>query len=272
MRKTLQKISDTALFALTFFIVVLFIGLLVKFPAVKKEAEIYMVDLGFVLDTRPTLIYPENESLITDTKPIFKWEDFFQTRFLTQGYRMELSKDHSFENVLTEGIYKYAFADTLNSLDGGIYFWRVKAISNLEESRWSLKSCFLLGPSSLRYPKIEVIKPFFDRIYYSDISKISPLSFKWLPPLLDTNCFIYPKEYTLQISSDTEFNDIIYLLSSVENNVYLDATEFFSQNIPKGVASTPFFWRVRSADFFENISEWSDSVIFYLVNSTISTL
>ena len=92
----------------------------------------------------PTIIYPLNNTLCIDNAINFEWSASSDPDGDSVRYKVEISKDANFSNIVTNKSVSSA-TTTLITLDKGVsFFWRVNAIdSKNAESNYSLTSQFL---------------------------------------------------------------------------------------------------------------------------------
>ncbi|MBU1104557.1 DUF4962 domain-containing protein [Candidatus Parcubacteria bacterium] len=266
----LKKLSDYHLFLLAFFVVIAFIFVFSPRQPTRKipqEVEIALIT-GEV--SRPETLMPLSDTIIEETKPHFEWNP--APNFLAQKYLFQLSSVPTFLKDLVEGDPRAADFKVPKSLDSGVYFWRVRAInSNGDKSLWSFKSCFVLGPMEQKFPSPELTSPVYERIKFVPGQKIA-INFKWEPSYYSPYCFVFPQKYLVEIGQDAYFKTVLYNREVATNKLPLEDTAILLNAMPQGVASTPFFWKVKPVDNWGQEGEWSKTENFYLVDSTVSKL
>ncbi len=97
--------------------------------------------------TNPILISPTDGARISDTTPLFDWND--QTNVLT--YRIMIATDASFTNIITDTNRTTSSFLQTTALSDDIYYWKVGAIDQLNFWYWSGTDSF----------EVETVAPVF---------------------------------------------------------------------------------------------------------------
>jgi hypothetical protein len=203
----------------------------------------------------PGLIIPVNN---TETKSMayFDWQDVTD---LSQPvvYRLQVASDQNFSTIVLDksnlpySEYSLAFSEALPAVATGMpYYWRVKArdaASN--ESEWSESWSFNVNPPQTP----ELLQPDLDTIVET------PVYFNWR----DVSSLSPPVTYTLQISTDLGFSTeelALEIRGLSDSEYYLSQPEY----LPETGEEVPYYWRVKTVDYVQNESNWSDPRSFYV--------
>lgn len=153
-----------------------------------------------------------------------------------EWFKIQLSKNKNFNEIEHE----WQVSDTTSTtplLNGkAIYYWRVMAMNELSTSNWSEVWSFetVFGPPNLIYPSNGAVGII-------------------ITPLLVWEEATEVEEYDIQISTDSEFNNIIFEDLAVSGT---------SVNSTELTYDANFYWRVRSRKG-DVTSEWSIVFTFH---------
>ena len=201
----------------------------------------------------PVLVIPVKN---TETKSVayFDWQDVDD---LSQPvvYRLQVAPDQNFSTTvldksdLSDSEYSLTFNEALPAATTGTsYYWRVKtrdAASN--ESEWSESWSFNVNPPqtpALIQPELDTIVEIPVFFNWQDVSSLSP-----------------PVTYKLQISTDLGFFTVTLEVTGLsDSEYYLTEPEY----LPETGEEVPYYWRVKTIDYVNNESQWSDPRSFYV--------
>jgi hypothetical protein len=195
--------------------------------------------------TSPELTEPANNSIVTVSSPVLKWNTFPNT----VSYRIQISYDANFIGTM--------FVDTstnsteLQVRDGllttGVnFYWRVMAMQNGNNSNWSAVWRFSI-----------ILAPPPPPILISPANGSSNQSFT---PLFDWDDSFTAQTYRLQISANSSFTNILY------NSPAIGVSQF---QCPPMIlnTNTQYYWRVNASNSNGlSTGEWSVPFNFTTVN------
>jgi M6 family metalloprotease-like protein len=180
----------------------------------------------------PTLYSPENNIKNAPTEGLLEWDPVKGA----QGYTLWISKQFDFidKEIEEEGItaYEYQYSGLENNTK---YYWKVMAENSDANSHWSEYRQFLtvLAKTSLSQPMDSAIQIQLD-------------------PKLVWNVVDGSKQYSLQISKNFDFNNLILDTTGIPFSFYdLDSLD----------EKTRYFWRVRASNNYSS-GDWSDTWSF----------
>lgn len=197
--------------------------------------------------TAPTLVSPSNNQTNTSVQPLLDWSDVPGAT----SYVIQISKTSSFSQIdyQKSGISLSQLQLEDFVLDYGvIYYWRVKAVSGSSESQWS--SIFRF--TTMRMPTPALISPNHNS---RDVS---------VTPRLDWSDVAGVDYYTLQVSTDNNFRNLVINLNNIRQSEY---------SVPSGTLTnlTTYYWRV-SATRGTQTTSWSSRWVFTTENLSGPTL
>jgi len=216
-------------------------------------SEYYVFVVESEAPVLPGLIIPVKN---TETKSMayFDWQDVDD---LSQPvvYRLQVATDQNFSTILLDesdlldSEYSLTLDEALPAVETGMpYYWRVKArdaASN--ESEWSESWSFYINPPQ----SPQLLQPDLDTIVET------PVFFNWQ----DVSSLSPPVTYNLQIGTDLGFSTVeLQILSLTDSEYYLSEPEY----LPETGEEVPYYWRVKTIDYVQNESEWSDPRSFYV--------
>jgi hypothetical protein len=181
----------------------------------------------------PMLVSPENNSTDLPLNLILVWEELD----LATSYTLQVSTNEGFTDfVLNEsGIEEIEYQ--INDLEySTTYFWRVKSLSNEEESDWSEVWNFTTIDEESPLAAPVLIAPTNDVINLE-----LAVQFAW-------NAVQNASSYNMQIATDSDFENIIL------NETEITDTSNQAANL---TFYTQYFWRVKSLSNEEE-SAWSE--------------
>jgi photosystem II stability/assembly factor-like uncharacterized protein len=180
----------------------------------------------------PILISPEDGKVGVPLSAELKWHKLIDATH----YTIQVAEDINFDRIVFEKLNHPDTTITTTKLTGlKTYFWRVKAFTEVNASRWSEIWDFrtVLGPPQLIYPE------------NNSIDKLLTEQFHW-------HKAAEAQTYYLQISKDLDFKDMFY-----NADVGADTFKLIDNMLPE----TDYFWRVASVNT-EGTSEYSGTFTF----------
>ncbi len=168
-----------------------------------------------ILFSAPQLLYPFQNSELTDRQPRFDWSDAAGAT----AYQFMLSTSESFGGPLRDETVAASSWQMDTELPLGLFYWRVRAISTLDSSSWSPARPF------------EIVSPaptLFMPANYSETSDRTPV-FDWSEPP-------WASVFDLEIDTVSTFTQPA-LKETVNSSTFTPAFE-----LPAGT----WFWRVRT--------------------------
>ncbi|HEY98410.1 MAG TPA: hypothetical protein G4O16_09560 [Dehalococcoidia bacterium] len=205
--------------------------------------------------TLPRLTIPVKDSA-TKAMAYLDWQDADDPS-QPVVYQLQIASDQNFSTVvidkpgLANSEYSLNFDEALPaSGTGTTYYWRVRATDVAgNESEWSESWSFIVNPPqtpTLVQPELDTIVEIPVFFNWQDVTSLSP-----------------PVSYHLQISTDLSFSAIVFeVIGLSDSEYYLSEEEHLSET----GEDTPYYWRVKSTDYVQNESKWSDPKIFYIQN------
>jgi hypothetical protein len=173
----------------------------------------------------PVLTSPEDGAVDVVLDLILDWE-------LSEHaghYSIQLSSDSSFENLITDetGVTETSYSvDNLNY--NTVYFWRVMSHNDAGNSSWSEAWSFTTVEEPLQPPPaVSLVSPEEEA---TDIELIT--TFIW-------NASENANYYSLQVSTDVQFSELIVEVGNIEDTVY-------EQGELSG--NTTYYWRVNATN------------------------
>ena len=204
----------------------------------------------------PQLLLPSAGSKTT-AATYFDWQDVDDPS-LPVTYHLQLATDETFSSITME---KTGLAPSEYTLDQNewlrvsstpvAYYWRVRAIDAAgNASEWSSPFSFLI--SSPPVPVLFQTEPdtTYEKTVYlnwQDVSSLSP-----------------PVSYTVQISTDLGFKDIVLEKQGLDDSEYYISK---SDELDLLVKGKTYYWRVKATDDVNNESEWSTPTSFSLTST-----
>ena len=268
-----MPLRDIPLLLGTIFAVVFFTAVLKVFPQipVPKISEEILYVTPIPEEARPVIVSPESDGILSKIPDSFKWKNGGIKNQVQISFKHAFSKIY-FDEIVTGSNFVYKTL-TDKELKPGVYFWRVRDVSlPSQKGKWSLKSCFVLGPIPGTVSAPAPFRPVYERIGISETNAIPPQTFRWSLVSYDPYCFSYAKMYLMEVASDPYFKEILHASQTSNDRIEILDTEKFSENLIKGAASVPFYWRVKAVDEWGKESSWSSVSNFYLVDLKVSTL
>lgn len=199
--------------------------------------KFFAYTMGVAGEPPPLLVFPENNSNLVTTEPLFQWNGVPDAL----SYQIQVSNVSDFSttvidvNEINDVVYQ-TLANVLEETT--VYYWHVRA--NYAEGvvgAWSKKWTFITeGPLT---PPV-LVSPFNNE---TEIFSNAPL---------DWNSVLGAEWYQVQVSSDAGFEELVY----DENN--LASTDFVAGGLE---LNTPYWWRARAHNSAVS-SEWSEEWMF----------
>lgn len=177
---------------------------------------------------KPGMTTPKQDATGVQRVSTLRWQ---QTKPDAE-YTVQVASDENFSNLIVneDELTGLTLDISLNGFNT-TYYWRVKSLYLTCPSTWSdtWKFKTALPPPALNFPANNSVK--------------QPLriGFNWKSEPTATH-------YSIQVSKNKEFTDIVFSRSGIEVNSVI-AGEFAEE--------TTFYWRLNSVNA-EGISEWSD--------------
>lgn len=198
----------------------------------------FTIETNFVL-TAPNNSLPKNNFIGFAVDGQLEWDKVAEARY----YRLTIAKDTLFDEVVTTIITSNNYYKIQKNLDySEVYYWRVAALSELANSKWSNTSSFTteLQTPILKYPhnmqtKVDLITEFS----WNEVKDY--------------------KYFTLHIAKDKDFNHIDYNLTNIHT----------TQIQLKLEKEQTYFARIKSNNY-ENHSRWSETIIFSTGENIVS--
>ena len=178
----------------------------------------------------PELTSPENNKTAVPLYCNFKWNKIPDA----SDYIIEISENCNFNELLTKSTTVNLEFDFANFKYNTRYYWRIAALNDTSKSFWSECWTFLT----------EFEAPVITYPSNGQINVEADLNMQWS---ISENI----ADYHLQISEDTDFNNIVYendRISSLGKLVYLDENK-------------TYYARIRTISE-ENNSQWSNIINF----------
>jgi hypothetical protein len=206
----------------------------------------------------PLLLTPPNESQ-ADVRPSFTWSAVDDPSGVS--YNLQVAKDIGFTllAIFKQGLktpnYETAAAEQLELTKKiSPYYWRVKAIDGAgNESAWTSPTTFYTQDSTPPAAPV-TLKP------EQGSNQGNQPSFSWTPS--DDPSGV---TYTLQISQDSAFSQIVAVKDGLQSSVYKLVKQ---EKLDSSSGSTPgvYYWRVMATDGAGNQSNWSGTNEFRVKN------
>ncbi len=194
----------------------------------------------------PAPISPPNDSTITPTNITFAWSQVSNAEY----YHIQISTSASFNNIIVDDSLLTVPAKTVDSLSPNkIFYWRVLAKDSTTKSPWSntqvvktasQPNSTLAAPSLTAPPNGSINQPTSLTLQWSSVSGAS--------------------SYSVQVSTDSSFNNLVVNQSGLSNNSY--QVSGLSNN-------TTYFWRAGSSSLIL-FSGWSGIWSFTTTPSVVS--
>lgn len=185
--------------------------------------------------TRVVLSQPRNNTYTNDTTPMLEW----LTAVRGYEYEVEVATDSRFNNVVyTDTVI--GLSDSTSTLSEGMYYWRVRAISELDAvGAWSAPWRFTVDTTP---PDAPILRLPADGS--STTNNRTPFSWLRVPGAVS---------YEMQLD----------VVNPPLTTVY--ASRAVSYRPPTGLlVGTTYYWRARAVDAAGNASAWSDTwTIFF---------
>ncbi len=183
---------------------------------------------------RVALLSPRNNTYTNDTTPLLEWRE----AALGYEYEVEVATDSRFNNVVyTDTVI--GLSDSTSTLSEGMYYWRVRAISELDAvGAWSGAWRFIVDTTP---PYAPILRAPADG---TSTTNNRP-RFLW---------FTVPGAVAYDMQLDVENPPVTTVLDN-GRNVYLP---------PSGLlVGTTYYWRARAVDAAGNVSAWSETWSVY---------
>ena len=211
----------------------------IGFKTVNCSAEFSNIKLTSV-PPRVSLVEPSDGANFTmnTTNVVLKWSSISNgTR-----YWVQVSENSEFSDLIFEATNLTTTSYTLAVESGKIYYWHVKVYTTSGMwGGWSETRSFSIGAAVLAP---ELVSPPNNFI----LTNISSVTFEWNKPL---NAVLYH----LQISTDANFNNIIW----EKNNITSNSREV-------ALTEGKYYWRVKAANSSLEWSSWSQIFTFHIVS------
>ncbi len=202
--------------------------------------------------TVPTLLTPANGSCLTSSSVTLDWTDSTDTGCAGMGqYHLQVDDDPAFGSPLVDvnvALSTYNIA----SIASGTYYWRVQALDTLSNtSAYTASFSFSIDQANPSVPTL-----------------LTPADGGCVPngtPTLDwadatdVGCGIL--NYDIQIATDAGFLSIVQSATVVPSQY----------TVSPALATSTYFWRVRSRDIPGNVSAYSTAFSF-MIDVTPPTL
>jgi hypothetical protein len=180
-----------------------------------------------VLGTQ-TVIYPKNNQYSLPKSFTYKWDKLQSAKY----YQIQISNNSAFTDLVQNqtNLLKNEFTYD-GHLENKDYYWRVRAINQVDTSAWSQTTLF-----HTVLPKPQLIFPINNENAFDKADSI-----KWVVSDKLSNNW-------LQVSKDQEFLDLA--INNTKAGTSFDASRYLLNN-------TKYYWRVRSYRTSDT-SNWSD--------------
>ncbi len=204
--------------------------------SIKDKENVWSNVWSFTIETPNTInspnnVYPTNNFVGFYVDGQLEWGKIPDARY----YRLAIAKDSLFDEMVVFIVTSNNNFTLRNKLEySEKYYWRVAALSELANSKWSNVFTFT---TELEAPKIQ---------YPIDFqTKLEPITeFRW-NEVKDYTFF------TLQISKDKQFNELAYSINNIKNNKIELKLE----------TQQTYYARIKSNNY-ENFSRWSEPIVF----------
>ncbi len=173
----------------------------------------------------PALIQPKNYSnRIQTDKPVFDWTK-------VEGavrYRFQVSKSMDFSTIIINETIEESAYYLAQLKDQTQYYWRVRAYSQTDSSRWSSVWEFYTGTPAPSSPSLilpannEVNVNFKPKFIWSNVSYLTK--------------YLNKTYFTFELSTDADFNNTFRVFENLRDTVFI-----FDENLE---INTEYFWRV----------------------------
>jgi len=190
----------------------------------------------------PLLLTPLNGSLINDKTPSLDWSVVEASPIPISGYEIQLSKDTAFMSIVHSGISEVAPPYESPELTDGLYYWRVRAINQLNApGEWALTASFRLDSTPVKPPP-----------YYSPASGATTTT--TIPKLVvkKVSGAVY---YRFQVATEPAFVAPLLVDKQVKPGLtYASYTLTTAEALPFGTV----YWRAATVDTAGN-EAWGES-------------
>lgn len=198
----------------------------------------FTIETNFTLSS-PKGTIPKNSFVGFAVDGQLEWEKVPEARY----YRLTIAKDTLFDEIVTSIITSNNYYKIQKNLDySEVYYWRIAALSELANSKWSSASIFT---TELETPKLQ-----YPHNMQTKVDLIT--EFTW-------NEVKDYKYFTLHIAKDRDFNYFDYNLNDIHSNKIQLKLE----------RDQTYFARIKSNNY-ENQSRWSESIIFSTGENIVS--
>lgn len=185
-----------------------------------NETQNFIASLA--IPDAPQLLTPVNNSINVNTAVVLSWS----VSPRAQTYNLQVSRNASFTNLVINriNILSTSFS-VIDLLPGVTYYWRVSATNNSGTSAWSSIWNFTTLQTLTTPPSL--VTPVNNSVNVS------------LNPTLTWSSTLGADSYTLQVSTTSNFNSIVYQMSGITQN--------YAQ-VPSLLPNTKYYWRVNASN------------------------
>jgi hypothetical protein len=176
----------------------------------------------------PLITNPLNFDTSVIVSGFVQWESSDQAT----GYRIQVSKDPDFTDILSDKITGNTWIDYSNLNYESYYYCRAKAFNITDTSEWSATITF----KTMKIPIVKLISPEDNTTGFSPKGTLQWGKIKGIV------------NYHLQIATDLLFQETVTDEKSLSDTFYI---------LPNLTSSTIYYWRVRVANG-SILSAWSD--------------
>jgi hypothetical protein len=180
----------------------------------------------------PTLLSPANNALTTGPSPLFDWTDStVPVGEAFHHYQIQIATDSGFTNIVHDNDVANSQDNTAILDPATTYYWRVRSWNtDNDSSAWSV-----VWSVRIKYDTPTLLLP----LNGDTVGSLRP-TFSW-------EAVLRASSYTIQISRNAVFTQIIGTINSATNGITSPI------NLPGGMT---FYWRVRANGLF-GPSAWS---------------
>jgi hypothetical protein len=190
-----------------------------------------LAGLFFYRPAPPALLQPQNEFIeTTSTNPYFQWQEVWSGA----TYQIQVDNQQDFSSLEYEFITASTEETLQTSLEQGIYYWRVRAISRFNRfGNWSETRQITIsippGIAALSQPADQAIE-----------TNLEALFFAW--DGVENTAY-----YVIQIDDNEDFSSAEYENQVSDNNLSSIA-----------LAQGEYYWHVQAFNQYDTPGEWSE--------------
>ncbi|RLI32207.1 hypothetical protein DRO66_11665, partial [Candidatus Bathyarchaeota archaeon] len=196
----------------------------------------------------PILLSPFGD--IEDRTPLFDWEDVGDISGISE-YRLQVATDFNFVNIvidkteLTESHHQNISLLTIDQT----YYWKAQAVDGVEHvGDWSTIGVFTVVEDATLPTVPSLIEPVNNSAF------VDPRPFFDWTDSYDEGGIDY---YTLQIATDDQFTNVVFISEPDVSEYQLTGYEMLS--------SGQYYWIVHAVDLAENVGDWSEVWTFTIL-------